>query len=277
MKRVELSPRDRSAISRARKIAAQWCREHPQLLVSVAEMALGAAVLSWGVHAGTIEMGAQIVGTMADITSTGGVAGGVTGLVVGGIGAKIVGSIGIVGMGSAVGVPVGILALGAGGLLSALGYTMGDVVDGHLNRIDLAELASGAGALGVGLALLVDGARRVARDEAVRQGAARVTATAVELFDASATVVARTLVDLEPYRNDAAVLGLASLAGLGGAAAGGAYAISTVTVFGSTTIGSLALATGLVSAPIWPVLLGGSAAALGAGLLARRVLRTRKG
>lgn len=276
MKRIGLSPRDRSAISKAREIASQWCREHPQLLVGVAEMALGAALLSWGVQAGTIEMGAQIVGTMTDITSTGGVAGAVTGLVVGGIAAKIVGSIGIVGMGSAVGVPVGVLALGAGGLLSALGYTVGDVVDGYLSRVDMGQLAVGAGALGVGLALLVDGARRVAREEAVSQGAARVTATAVELFDASATVVARTVADLQRYRHDAAALGVSSLAGMGGAAFGGAYAASTVTVLGSKTIGALVLATGLVSTPVWPVLLGGSAAAVGAGLLARRVFRARK-
>lgn len=276
MKRVELSPHDRGALSRARKIAAEWCREHPQLLAGVAEMALGAALLSWGVHAGAIEMGTHLVGTAADITSTGGLAGAATGLAVGSVAAKIVGSIGIVGMGSAVGVPVGILALGAGGLLSTLGYTAGDVVEGLLTRVDPVEFALGAGALGVGLALLIDGARRAAGDEAVRQGAAQVTATAVELFDATAEVVARTIADLARYRHDAAALGLATLAGLGGAAAGGAYAASTVTVLGSKTLGSLALATGLISAPVWPVLLGAAAAAVGGGLVARRLLRARK-
>jgi hypothetical protein len=44
-----------------------------------------------------------------------------------------------------------------------------------------------------------------------------------------------------------------------GTAAGAAIAASTVTVLGSTTLGSAALTLGLVSAPLWPVIVGGSA------------------
>jgi hypothetical protein len=197
-------------------------------------------------------------------------------LAVGAVAAKIIGSIGVVGMGSGIGIPVGLLALGGGALLSAAGYTAGDIAYGLLNKVDLADLALGASAMGIGLALLIDGARRVVGDDAVRQGASRVTAAAIELFRANATVVARSVAELAPYERDAAALGLAALAGWGGAAAGGAYAATSVTVLGSSTLGSLALGMGLVAAPVWPMVLGAAAAAVGGGLLARRILRSRR-
>ena len=276
MRIIKLSVCDRGAIDRARALAETWCSEHPRLLTGVAEMALGAALLAWGVHHGAIEMGIQVLGTATDITNPGGATGGAVGLAVGAVAAKIIGSIGVVGMGSGIGIPVGLLALGGGALLSAAGYTAGDIAYGLLNKVDLADLALGASAMGIGLALLIDGARRVVGDDAVRQGAARVTAAAIELFRANATVVARSVAELAPYERDAAALGLAALAGWGGAAAGGAYAATSVTVLGSSTLGSLALGMGLVAAPVWPMVLGAAAAAVGGGLLARRILRSRR-
>jgi predicted anti-sigma-YlaC factor YlaD len=68
-------------------------------------------------------------------------------------------------------------------------------------------------------------------------------------------------------------VGIAAVAGIGGVVAGGTYAASTVTLFGSATLGAVALSVGMVTAPVWPVALGGAAAAVAGGLLAKHLLK----
>lgn len=67
--------------------------------------------------------------------------------------------------------------------------------------------------------------------------------------------------------------GAAVAAGTGGAAAGAAYAVSTVTILGSTTLGGIGLSLGLVSAPAWPVV-AGSVGAASIGYFGWKVLRS---
>lgn len=58
----------------------------------------------------------------------------------------------------------------------------------------------------------------------------------------------------------------ATAGGIGGGILGGSIAASSVTVLGSQALGSLALSLGLISAPLWPVvLLGGTGVLVGSG------------
>lgn len=266
----------RNAIKRGVKLAEKWHAEHPALTCGAAQMALGASLLAWGVHSGAIEIGTQIVGTADDVVNTASLGGAASSAAVGLVAAKLVGGIGIVGMGGAVGVPAGILALGAAAVMAPLGYTVGDVTYGYLHAFNPAQFKLGASALVVGLGLLLNGARMLASDPLVRQGCAKLTETAIHLYRTAATVVASSLNDLEPWARGAGAIGAAALTGLGGAALGGAYAASTVTVLGSSTLGGVALSLGLVSAPVWPIIVGSLAAAAGGGALARHLLRKHK-
>lgn len=273
---VELSFSDREIVQRLLAVTKRWSAQHPALVQGAAEMAIGAAVLSWGVHSGAIEMGVALVGTAAGLPNVAGIAGLATGTALAVSAAKIIGAIGIVGMGGAVGVPVALLATGGSFALGALGYTVGDVVFSYLHAFRPQDFVASSGALGIGLFLLADGARRIGGDGAVRQSLTIAGERILRLRRVTADVVARSVDDLTDFERDAAVVGVAAVAGLGGVAAGSAYAASTVTLLGSPTLGSAALGLGLVSAPVWPVVVGGAAAVVGAGLVARRLLARRE-
>jgi predicted anti-sigma-YlaC factor YlaD len=54
---------------------------------------------------------------------------------------------------------------------------------------------------------------------------------------------------------------------MAGTAIGGSIAAASVTIFGSSTLGSMALALGLISSPVWPVIAGGITGAATAHIL----------
>jgi len=272
---ITLSFSDRAVIRRLVEVAKRWSFEHPAFVQGAAEMAIGAAFLSWGVHSGAIEIGVELVGTASQIANAGGIAGAVTLATLGFSTAKLVGSIGIVGMGSAIGVPVAVLATGGAAALGALGYTAGDLAFSYLHAFRPQDYTLGAGALAIGLALMADGARRILGDEAVRHSLAIVGEKFVQLRQIAAKIVVESTADLTAYERNAGTAGIAAAAGIGGVAAGSAYAASTVTLFGSSTLGAAALSVGLVTAPLWPVVLGGAAAAAAGGLLAKHLLKKR--
>ena len=272
---IRLSFPNRAAISRLVDVARKWSAEHPAFVQGAAEMAISAALLSWGVHSGTIEMGMQLVGTASNIANVGVVAGAVTLGALGLSAAKLVGLIGIVGMGSAIGVPAALLATGGAAALGALGYTAGDLAFSYLHAFRPQDFVVGAGALVIGLALMADGARRILGDDAVRQSLALIGEKFVQLRQIAAEIVAQSTAELTAYERNAGTAGIAAVAGIGGVVAGGAYAVSTVTLFGSSTLGAAAISVGLVTAPVWPVVLGGTAAAVAGGLLAKHLLKKR--
>lgn len=84
---------------------------------------------------------------------------------------------------------------------------------------------------------------------------------------------ASTVLDRPVAVGDIVGVGGAAAAGAAGAAAGAAYAAGTVTVLGSSTLGGIGLSLGLVTAPVWPVIVGGVGAA-SLGYLGWKVLRS---
>ena len=248
-----------------------WASTH-QAAVGVAEMAMGAALLAWGVSTGHVLMGDHVVasklaGLGAKIGAAGGTALGATmaatllkGFFVGGV-ALVQGT---------VAVPAAVLIGGSALVLSAFGYTAGDVLGGFMGP-NMAEMLGTASALAVGLALFVDGARRFIKDKRVLASTARFADGVVHLVQRVGVIVARTQGELQQLAKEVQESPVtAGATGVGGAAAGAAIGASlaagSVTVLGSHTLGAAALSLGLVTAPVWPVV-AGAAAGLSVGAL----------
>lgn len=265
----DFSDSEFDGLARLKTYVSTWCREH-QTALGVGEMALGAALLTAGWQNGALQMGVDFVvhklnqGWAAELTGAG--AGGLAALA-----ANIVGNIGVVGMGGYMAIPALALAGGAALVFGLAGYTGARLVQDFLHQApDMTQLLSAASMVAVGSWLLVDGARRIplvrqavafARDKGLEL--ARVTR---EVVVESASAFARMVDDevapvLKRLTDSGAGAAIAGAAGLG--AVGAVVAPSLVTVAGSSTLGSVALSLGLVSAPVWPI-----AAGVGVGLAA---------
>ncbi len=126
--------------------------------------------------------------------------------------------------------------------------------------MDYASLCLGGSALIVGVGLLVDGAQRCLKDDAVRSMLTDFRDGVIRLKDVAAKVVARTVGDLDGF------------AGRLKKMPGGSAAAGSATVLGPGVLGSTAVALGIVSTPLWPVIVGVTGGA-GLGYAVYRVAR----
>lgn len=249
--------------------AVDWSNRH-QWQLGVTEMALGAALLTAGWQNGAIQMGVDFVvhklnpGWAAEIT------GGASGLA--GLATYFVGNVGVAALGGAFCIPALAIAGGAALVFGLAGYGAATLVQDFLHQApSLGHFATAASLVAVGAWLLVDGARRV---PLIREGVAQAKEAGLHLarvagafvVDGASAFAALVKDEVTPFlqklaKDPATGAALLSAAGLG--AAGALIAPSLVTVMGSSTLGSAALALGLVSAPVWPIVAG-----VGAGLAA---------
>lgn len=252
--------------------------QHP-IPVGVVEMAIGATLLHYGVAIGQIDVGRHVVGSAVNVDAIGAVAGGATGAAAGLLGAKIIGGIGIAAMGGAVSVPAAILVGGGSLIFSLAGYAAGDIYE-HLTGPDPADLLMAGAALPVGLWFLIRGCRRVIGAVAVADVGAKAGDGFVKLSSFSGDIEARSLDELKAFarRNGDIGFGAAAtvIAGSAGAAVGASAAAGSVTILGSKTLGGVALAAGLVSAPVWPVTVAATTTAGLVGLVAWKIIRKRR-
>ena len=132
--------------------------------------------------------------------------------------------------------------------------------------------------MALGIALLLDGARRVLPEnvtEKIKEAVSCFKKGIIFLVKFVGTVLANTykklqdissaaykLIEKMGSKNAGIIAGSAittTALTVGGAAAGSAFATSTVTVLGSQALGGVALALGVVSAPVWPIVVLGVA------------------
>jgi len=273
MNTIDMNDSDKRSFQKALDYCKEWSENNP-LKFAAGEMALGAGLIAWGLQSGNIQMGADVV---ASKLSDGGLAGAATGAGIGGIGASILGSIGVVAMGGAVAIPAIALIGGGAAILGAAGYGVGDLAQKFVSPPEgFGDFFFGASIVAVGVALMIDGARRVVTDERVLQLASKVKDGAIQLSELTAEVIARTWEELQDIINelakhpDAQVIGVSAATvttAATGAVIGGGLAAGSVTVLGSHGLGAVALSLGIVSAPVWPIVAGG-AAGLAVGLAA---------
>lgn len=275
MTAIVLREQDKVGLERMLELCRTWCADH-QAELGVAEVALGVAVVAWGVQTGSIQFGTDVVATAF---SEGGIIGGLAGASAGGIGASILGSIGVVGGGVAFGIPALALASGGALILGAAGYAVGDIAEKLIAPASgFSDALSSASALTVGIALIVDGARRVITDKRVLEISSKLEHGVIYLAPLTVKIVARSKDELRSIIHELAAapttgVTSATAGTAAGAAIGGSLAAGSVTVLGSHGLGALALSMGLVSAPVWPVIAGG-AAGLAVGLAAWKGIKT---
>jgi hypothetical protein len=250
------------------KYIKDWCSTH-QWAIGIAEMAAGAAIINWGVQTGAIELGKHAVATELSnkVSLAGGAAGGSLGMLVG----TMVGSIGVAGMGGAIGIPAIAMIGGGALLLGAAGYTSSNLAYKFTQTpIDYSSSLKGASLITLGTVLIVDGAKRFLADKKVKKLAVSFKDWILHLPELTVKVVADSLDKLKRLIDEIAALpedkidalgNAASIASgaMAGTAIGGSMAAASVTVFGSSSLGSIALALGLVSPPVWPVIAVGIA------------------
>lgn len=203
---------------------------------------------------------------------------------IGAVAGSIVGSIGIVGMGGAIGIPAAIVIGGSAFVLGMAGYTVGDVANNlTMNDMDFSLLVGNGSVLLIGVALIVDGARRLITDPKALSAMSLFKDRLLILSDLSSRVVARSWEELQDFIDeltkmpedgfDASVsTGSAALGAGVGAAAGSAAAVGSVTVLGSQALGGVAVSLGLVSAPVWPII-AGLAGGAGIGYAAYKAIK----
>ena len=288
-KNVVFSDSAKEGLLKAKEHAAAWCAERP-VTVGVAEMALGAALITLGVKSGAIEMGQDLVASVLSSEQNLAFIGGTAGSAMGAAGG-LLGNIGVVGAGFALSVPALALA-GSGALLLGLGgYGSGKLVEEFFSGVpSLGEFIGPASLLTVGVALMVDGARRVLGAESAQAHLAKFQDWTLELTGVPADQSLTSASALGQYIKGEATnfviqhvrdprqLGMSTvLTGLG-VWGGATAAASSVTVLGSSTLGGVAVALGLASPPLWPVFAGGALGAAGSYAVSRlgraRAIRT---
>lgn len=252
---------DKDGFRRAIDYCGEWAKYH-QAEVGAVEMALGAGILSWGVMNGHIGIGQEVVASqLAEIGGSIGATGGglaamtiLKGLFVGGI----------VGVQGAVAIPALALIGGSTAIFGALGYAGGDFIEKVLNPpIGIEEFLGGASVLAVGVGLMIDGGRRIIKDERMLDMTSSIKDGVIHFSSQSTAVLAKTKDEfeklIEEFDESTSAKWMALAGAAGGTAAGGILAGSAVTVLGSKALGAAALSLGLVSAPVWPVVAGGAA------------------
>jgi hypothetical protein len=261
MKRIEVPDEVSAVLAQALGRMSAFAEEH-QIAIGIVEIAAGAALLSAGVQSGELLMGVHVLATKLPVRA--GLGLGATGAGV----ASMVGGIGVAAMGGAFGVPALALVGGAAAVFSLLGYNVGQAAALLMDPAWTKYLQPGVLAV-LGVTLMVDGARRTLGEEQLSHLKTAFANGAMKLPSISKLVIARTLPELRDMAAKLApetpmdvVGGVASSATLAaaGAAAASVAAAGSVTVLGSSTLGSAAVALGLVSAPLWPAIAGAAAA-----------------
>ena len=257
---------EQDGFKKALDACTQWANKH-QAEIGVAEMAFGAGLIGWGIHSGHIDIGHDIIGSkLADLggSISAGI-GAVTGPLVANtfLNSIFIGGVtGVAGITLVPAIPVIALAGGSAAILGMFGYTTSGLAAKFIQP-DFADYVKDASIIAVGLALLVDGARRVIGDERLQPVISEIKNGVIKLGKGTGEIVVSSWEDFQKIVKELGQSPAGSVgAGAGmaaGAAVGGSLAAGSVTVLGSNGLGALALSLGIVSAPVWPVIAGGAA------------------
>lgn len=254
---VRLEQAERDHFGRIRNQCKTWGARH-QALIGLAEMAAGSAILYAGIQSGMVELGVNVM------LSTGGKVGALAAGGPAALAAYALGGIGVAAMGGAIAVPAVVIGLCGTVLAGLAGYAVGDFIQKIVDPVTVTDMLGPGGLVLLGTALLLDGARRIAKDprvasasSAFRNGVIYLRAVAVGAVLKSAREVKKWMADIA-QRPALAASSAALVAG--SVVAANSAAAASVTVLGSSTLGSIALGLGAVSAPIWPVVAAGGAA-----------------
>lgn len=266
MSEIYFDDQDKRGFQKALDDCIKWGKEH-QAEIGVVEMALGAAIITWGVQTGAIQIGIDVVGSkLADtVGAVSAGVGAIAGPVIAGTLLKSIfigGVSGVAGVTMIPAIPVLALAGGGAAIFGAFGYTASSLAE-KFSQPSFSDYVVGASVVTVGIALLIDGARRIVKDERVLQMASKFKDGVIQLAPATSEIIVKTWDELQIIvkdltKNPTAGIATGTTAAVG-AAIGSTLAAGSVTVLGSSALGSIAVTLGLATAPIWPIFAGGAA------------------
>lgn len=197
---IELEDKDRKGFDSLFSHVQGWCSNH-QKEIGLCEIAVGAALVTAGIQSGAIEVGVQLVANVLENSNTAeflGAGSGIAGILPG----FISGNVGIAALGTAVSAPA-ILLMGGGALVFGLaGYGAGKLFESLTEPAWGLAQTLGTGALAVGIALIIDGARRLAKDKDIKALASKFKDYSLHLGRLSASATITRLQDLKTYLND---------------------------------------------------------------------------
>lgn len=257
---------EQSGFKKAFDACSRWASTH-QAEIGITEMALGAGLISWGIYSGHIHIGHDVLGSK--LAAWGGSIsagiGAITGPVVANtfLSSIFIGGVsGVAGVTMIPAIPVIALAGGTAAIFGAFGYTASGLA-AKFFKPDYADYAKDASIIAVGLALLVDGARRVIGDERLQPIISEIKEGVIKLGEGTGEIIVSSWEEFQKIVKELGKSSVGSVsAGAGlaaGATVGGSLAAGSVSVLGSHGIGAVALSLGLVSAPVWPIIAGGAA------------------
>lgn len=300
---ITMSSAEKNKVESIFEKVKKFSSEH-QIEIGIVEMAAGADCITFGVQSGAIQMGQNLValatGKADSLASTIGNIGGGCGLIAG----ALIGGIGIASGGTAIGIPAAVVCcMGAGWIFGSSGYTATKIIQKFIGdlHVDLGTMLAGGSLLAIGTYLMLDGAWRCIPEsvkqkikDKIKRSLSMIANGVIYLAQTTWKIIADTvqkMVDL--YASALKILentvlkktlitiggtATTTAAGVGGGVLGGSIAASSVTVLGSHALGGIALSLGLISAPLWPVIVlgtGGALAGGGAFLAIRKLFSTK--
>lgn len=198
MKTIELSGEQKAGFQKVLKSVEIFCKRNP-CVVGGAEIVTGAGLVALAVKLGAVDMGAHLVGLDAgrfNVESFLGAGGG--GLA--GSAASILGSIGVVAGGGAIGIPAALLGVAGAAVGAFTGYGVGDVVHNLLAHAPSYLSIIGVGSLlVVGLALIIDGCRRILGSETFQKAWSSFKNGIIYLTDVTVKIVSKTADEISEF------------------------------------------------------------------------------
>ena len=198
MKAIALSGEQKAGFQKVLKSVEVFCKRNP-CVVGGAEIVTGAGLIALAVKLGAVDMGAHLVGLDAgqfNVESLfGASAGGMTGSA-----ASILGSVGVAACGGAIGIPAALLGVAGAAVGAFTGYGVGDVVHNLLAHAPSYLSIIGVGSLFVvGLALIIDGCRRILGSETFQKAWSSFKNGTIYLADVTTKVVCKTTTEISEF------------------------------------------------------------------------------
>lgn len=198
MKAIALSGEEKSGFQKALKSVEIFCKRNP-CAVGGAEIITGAGLIALGIKLGAIDMGTQLVGLGAHQFNIESLVGASSGGLVGSA-STILGGVGIAAGGGAIGIPAGLLGVAGAAIGAFTGYSAGDVIHNLTAHVPSYLSFIGVGSLlVVGVALIIDGCRRILGSETIQKAWSSFKDGIIYLADVTAKVVCKTANEISDF------------------------------------------------------------------------------
>ncbi|MEI6078193.1 MAG: hypothetical protein WCS94_21615 [Verrucomicrobiota bacterium] len=199
MKAIALSGEEKAGFQKVLKSVEVFCKRNP-CVVGGAEIVTGAGLIALAVKLGAVDMGTHLVGFGGGQFNVESLVGAGAGGSITGSAALILGGIGIAGGGGAIGISAALLGVAGTAIGAFTGYSVGDVAHNLLAHVPSYLSFIGVGSLlVVGVALIIDGCRRILGSETFQKAWSSFKDGIIYLADVTAKIVCKTANEISEF------------------------------------------------------------------------------